>query len=81
MRLSYKISEHDLEVKLKKVRQFLEAGHRVKISLRFRGREMIYRDRGRDILGRVSDAVAEVGKAESSPSMSGRIIEQYLVPR
>jgi len=81
VRMSYKIGEHDFEVKVKKIHQFLEEGHRVKVSLRFRGREMIYRERGRGILERVSKAVEGVGKVESTPSMSGRTIEQYLIPR
>ena len=81
VRMSYKIGEHDFEVKLRKIQQFLKGGHRVKVSLRFRGREMIYKERGRGILERVSQTVKEVGKVESTPSMSGRVIEQYLIPR
>lgn len=81
VRMGYKIGEHDFEVKLRKIQQFLKGGHRVKVSLRFRGREMIYKERGRGILERVSQNVKEVGKVESTPSMSGRVIEQYLIPR
>ncbi|MEA1964268.1 MAG: translation initiation factor IF-3 [Candidatus Aerophobetes bacterium] len=81
VRLSYKIGEHDLETKLNRISKFLQEGHKVKISLRFKGREMIYRERGEKILERVIQEVEEVGKAESSPSMRGRSIEQYLVPK
>lgn len=81
VRLSYRIGEHDFEVKVRKVCRFLKEGHRVKISLRFKGREMIYREQGTKILERVSKGIGELGKAEKSPSMSNRVVEQYLVPK
>ena len=79
VRLSYRIGEHDFEVKVRKVCKFLKEGHRVKISLRFKGREMIYREQGTKILERVSKGIGELGKAEKSQSMSNRVVEQYLV--
>jgi len=81
VRLSYKIGEHDFETKLNRISKFLKEGHKVKISLRFKGREMIYRERGKKILERVIQEVEAIGRAETSPSMRGRSIEQYLVPK
>jgi translation initiation factor IF-3 len=81
VRLSYRIGEHDFEVKLRKVCKFLKEGHRVKISLRFRGREMIYKDRGEMILKRIAQEAQEFSKVESPASVSGRSIEQYLAPK
>lgn len=81
IRLSYQIGEHDLQVKLKKVKQFLKEGHRVKLSIRFRGRENIYKEEGRHMLEEIAKEVEDVGKVESAPSVSGRRIEQYLTPR
>jgi len=68
-------------VKVRKICKFLKEGHRVKISLRFKGREMIYKEHGKKILERATNEIGEVGKAETSPSISHRVVEQYLVPK
>jgi len=81
VRLSCRIGEHDFEVKVRKVCEFLKEGHKVKLFLRFRGREMIYKERGRAILDRVVEKIEGIGKAEFAPSVSGRTIEQYLIPK
>jgi len=81
VRLSYKIGEHDLKTKLNRISKFLKEGHKVKISLRFKGREMMYRERGKKILERVVREVETVGRVESYPSMRDKTIEQYLVPK
>ena len=81
VRLSYRIGEHDFEVKMRKISKFLKEGHRVKVSLRFRGREMIYKDRGATILRRITEEMQDFGKVDSSPAMSGRSMEQYLIPK
>jgi len=81
IRLSYKIGDHDLQIKVKKVQQFLKEGHRVKLSIRFRGRENIYKEEGKQLLEKVAKEVEDVGKVESRPSVGDRKIEQYLVPK
>ncbi len=81
VRLSYRIGEHDFEVKVRRICKFLKEGYRVKVSLRFRGREMIYRDRGEIMLKRIAEEVQEFSKVGSPPSMRGRSIEQYLIPK
>jgi len=71
---------HDLEVKLKLVRKFLEEGNKVKISLRFRGREMAHQDQGSVQLKNVADQVAEYGKPEKMPNMEGRQMIMVIAP-
>ena len=58
-----KIDLHDYEFKVKAIKAFLEDGHRVKVSIFFRGREMAFLDRGRDVLNKVLDAVSDYGNA------------------
>lgn len=81
VRLGYRIGEHDFQIKCRKVSKFLGEGHKVKIVLRFRGREMIYQDRGREMLKRLVREVEDIGKAMSSPLPRGRRLEQYLLPK
>ena len=81
VRLGYRIGEHDFEIKCRKVLKFLEEGHKVKVVLRFRGREMIYQDRGKEILERVVQEVEDIGKPASHPAARGRRLEQYIAPK
>ena len=81
VRLGYRIGDHDFLIKCKTVSKFLEEGHRVKVVLRFRGREMIYRDRGKEILSRLAREVQDLGKVASFPAIRGRRLEQYMVPK
>ena len=62
---------HDYEVKMRSVTKFLEGGDKVKITLRFRGREMAHADLGRKLLERVADDVTELGKIEAMPAPRG----------
>jgi len=63
---------HDYDVKMRNVFKFLANGDKVKISLRFRGREMAHLNLGRELLERVAEDVKDVGKVESIPKMEGR---------
>jgi translation initiation factor IF-3 len=72
---------HDYEVKMRSVFKFLENGDKVKITLRFRGREMAHQDLGRDLLNRVADDVSEVGKVENMPKLEGRQMVMMIGPR
>jgi translation initiation factor IF-3 len=72
VRLGLKIGEHDLEVKLKRARKFLEEGHKVKISLLFRGREITHPDLGHAILARVMARLEDIGVQEQAPTLTGR---------
>lgn len=64
--------ENDYQVKLRSARKFLENGDKVKVTLRFRGREITHQELGLKILNRFKDDLADVGKAEFNPKMEGR---------
>jgi translation initiation factor IF-3 len=71
---------HDYEVKMRNVFKFLENGDKVKVTLRFRGREMAHQDLGRDLLQRVAEDVKEIGKVENMPMMEGRQMVMMIGP-
>lgn len=75
-----KIDDHDFEFKTKAVRTFLEKGHRVKVSVFFRGREMSFLERGEEVLNRVIAMCEDVGKCEGKPAMEGRYMRLLLTP-
>jgi len=72
---------HDYQVKLRNIRRFLGKGDKVKVSLRFRGREMAHQDLGRQLLERVAGDVEDIGKIESLPKMEGRQMIMMIGPR
>jgi len=71
---------HDYEVKMRSVLKFLQNGDKVKITLRFRGREMAHQDLGRELLHRVAEDVKETGKVENMPKMEGRQMTMMIGP-
>ncbi len=71
---------HDYDVKMRNVFKFLEKGDKVKVTLRFRGREMAHQDLGRNLLQRVAEDVKEVGKVENMPKMEGRQMIMVIGP-
>ncbi len=71
---------HDYEVKMRSVIKFLQNGDKVKITLRFRGREMAHQDLGRDLLERVAEDVKDVGKVENMPKVEGRQMTMMIGP-
>jgi translation initiation factor IF-3 len=75
------IDDHDYEVKRRAMLRFLEEGDKVKITLRFRGREMVHHDLGAKVLERVRTDLAEVAKVESSPRMEGRQMTMVVAPK
>lgn len=75
-----KIDEHDYDFKTRAIIKFLESGHRVKVSIFFRGREMAFLDKGRDVINRVAADCASVGKMDDEPKMEGRYMRAMLVP-
>jgi translation initiation factor IF-3 len=72
---------HDYDVKMRSVIKFLEGGDKVKVTLRFRGREMAHQDLGLELLNRVRDDVGELGKVESMPKLEGRQMVMMIAPR
>jgi translation initiation factor IF-3 len=75
------IDEHDYEVKMKAIRRFFIEGDKVKITLRFRGREMAHQDIGYRLLEKVKIETATMAKVEAEPSMEGRQMVMVLAPR
>lgn len=75
-----KTDEHDYQTKLKHIRRFLEAGDRCKAVIFFRGREVVHKDRGLNILQRVAEDVKDIAKVEQAPQFEGRTMNMMLVP-
>ena len=71
---------HDYDVKMRNVLKFLEKGDKVKVTLRFRGREMAHQNLGRELLQRVAEDVKEMGKVENMPKMEGRQMIMMVGP-
>jgi len=75
------IEKHDYDVKMRSVDRFLDGGDKVKITLRFRGREMAHQELGMDILFRVQEDFRDKAKIEQAPKMEGRQIIMILSPK
>tara|TARA_R100000322_G_scaffold28565_6_gene18492 strand:+ start:9932 stop:10426 length:495 start_codon:yes stop_codon:yes gene_type:complete len=71
---------HDYDVKMRNVQKFLENGDKVKVTLRFRGREMAHQNLGRELLERVAEDTKEIGKVENMPKMEGRQMIMMIGP-
>ena len=72
------IEEHDYQVKMRNARKFLTNGDKVKVTMRFRGREMAHQHIGMDLLKRMIEELADVGKVDLEPKMEGRQIIMVL---
>lgn len=81
IRFGLKIGEHDLNIKLKKVRQFLEDGDKVKLSMMFKGREIAHKELGFDLLKKVTAQLEDVAVVDQEPQLTGRFINLTLRKR
>lgn len=81
IRLSTFIEEHDVLVKAKTACRFLKDGDKVKVSLRFRGRERDYVNKGREVMNSFAEACGEFGSIEKKPSFEGRSLTMFLSPK
>jgi translation initiation factor IF-3 len=72
MRLGLKIGQHDLDIKLKKIRTFLLDGHKVRIQIFFRGREMAHQELGFELMNRITEHLQDDAVVEQKPQMAGR---------
>lgn len=72
VRVRPKIDVHDLEIKIRKAREFLEAGHKVQVTCLFRGREMAYQSIGRGVMLKVARELEDIARVERDPRMEGR---------
>lgn len=75
------IDVHDYNVKLKKVHQFIDNGDKVKMTIRFRGREMAHQELGMEVLNRVAEEMEETAKIEARPKMEGRQMIMVIAPK
>ncbi len=75
------IDEHDYQVKMRSVQRFIGDGDKVKMTIRFRGREMAHQELGKKVLDRVREDVDEVAKVEQFPKSEGRLMTMVIAPK
>lgn len=75
------IEAHDYDVKMRSAHRFIVEGDKVKVTLRFRGREMVHQDRGLKVLERVREDLDEIAKVEQFPKMEGRLLTMVVAPK
>ena len=81
IRLRPETDKHDLEMKLKRGREFLEKGHKLQFTMFFRGRQMLHRDRGYKVLEEITESLQDLAKIERPARMAHRRMTLLLVPR
>jgi translation initiation factor IF-3 len=80
IKFTIKIGEHDFQTKLNRVREFLGHGDMVRISIFFRGREIIHASKGHELLQRVQEEVKDIARVEGQPTAKGKILQMMVVP-
>lgn len=80
MKMRPKIDPHDYETKTKHIKRFLESGHKVKVTVMFRGREMTHTELGEKLLVRLAEDIKDLGTVESKPKLDGRNMVMVLTP-
>lgn len=81
IKLRPNIDTHDYDIKMRNARRFIDDGDKVKVTMRFRGREMAHQELGMDVLIRTRDDLEEIAKVEQMPKMEGRQMTMVLAPR
>jgi len=81
LRFGPNTDEHDYNFKLKHAQNFLEEGNKVKATVFFRGRTIIFKDRGKELLARFAQDLEEIGKVEKVPTMEGRRMTMIIAPK
>jgi translation initiation factor IF-3 len=80
IRMTTQIEKHDFETKLRRIREFLTKDSKVRVTVIFRGREIVHMDRGRELLKRISQEINGVGKVDQEARERGRSLQMLLVP-
>ncbi|MEG0021313.1 MAG: translation initiation factor IF-3 [Bacilli bacterium] len=80
-RLSVTIDIADFNTRVKNSSKYLEKGHKIKVSMKFRGREMAHPELGKDVLLRFANAVGEIAEIEQQPKLEGRYMNMILIPK
>ena len=81
IKLRPRTDKHDLDYKIQHIRDFLSVGNKVKVTLMFRGREMAYVSKGKEVLGKVTGAVDDISIIEQQPRLEGRNMIVFLSPK
>ncbi|MGN1346703.1 MAG: translation initiation factor IF-3, partial [Eubacteriales bacterium] len=80
VQLSCRIDTHDFETKANRAIKFLQEGNKVRVSLRFKGREIAHQEIGREMLERFQEAVAEFGTVDKKPVLDGKQLTMFIAP-
>ena len=80
-RLSVTIDKHDFDTRVVASKKYLEKGHKIKVSIRFKGREMAHPELGKEVLIRFASALQDVADIEQQPKMDGRVMAMMLMPK
>ena len=80
-RLSVTIDVHDFNTRVNNASKYLEKGHKIKVSIRFKGREMAHPELGKDVLLRFAEAVKDIAEVEQEPKIEGRFMNMLLMPK
>jgi len=80
-RLSVSIDVHDFDTRVRNSSKYLEKGHKIKVSIRFKGREMAHPELGREVLLRFAESLNEISVIEQKPTMDGRFMTMILMPK
>ena len=81
VQLSVNIGQHDFDTKLKAARKFLEAGDKVKISLRLKGRQLAFADKGIDMVNSFINMCGDISSVEKAPTLDGKLIMGFITPK
>lgn len=80
-RLSVTIDVHDFDTRVKAAAKYLEKGHKIKVAIRFKGREMAHPELGRQVLEKFSKSLEEISEIDQRPKMEGRFMSMMLIPK
>jgi len=80
VKFTIKIGNHDFETKMRRVRTFLSAGNQVRVTIFFRGREIVHANRGHALMDKVAEMVSDIAKLDHQPSQKGKVLQMLLVP-
>ena len=81
VRLSATIEDHDVDVKFKNAVKFLKEGNKVKVTIRFRGRQITHSDIGRQVMNEFAERIKEYGTVDKAPQIEGRNMSMFISPR
>ena len=81
IRLRPETDQHDIDIKVKHAREFIEGGHKVQFTLVFRGRQLAHQDRGHDILKRITEAMGDISKVDQTGQLLGKRMTMVVAPQ